>query len=93
MQEFITIPTYLLNIFPPDKFYALADILSMADEKGEIKVSTPVLMTRWKWGNTKVRNFIDSLVEKGICTQETKKPTNKETNKKQTSRQTRKQTS
>lgn len=89
MQDFITIPTHLINEFPPDKFYALADILSMADENGEIRVSTPALMTRWKWGNTKVRNFIDSLVEKGVFIQETNNPTNKETNKRQTIRQTR----
>lgn len=80
MQEFITIPTYLIEELPPDKFYALADFLSMADESGEILVAQRTLMERWKWGNTKVRNFVDYLVDKEIC----KPKTNHETNQKQT---------
>ena len=80
MQEFITIPTYLIEELPPDKFYALADFLSMADENGEIFVTQRMLMERWKWGNTKVRNFIDYLVDGEIC----KPKTNQETNQKQT---------
>ena len=80
MQEFVTIPTYLIEELPPDKFYALADFLSMADENGEILVAQRTLMERWKWGNTKVRNFIDYLVDKDIC----KPKTNHETNQKQT---------
>ena len=80
MQEFITIPTYLIEELPPDKFYALADFLSMADESGEIFVTQRMLMEHWKWGNTKVRNFIDYLIDKDIC----KPKTNQETNQKQT---------
>lgn len=80
MQEFVTIPTYLIEELPPDKFYALADFLSMADESGEILVTQRMLMEHWKWGNTKVRNFIDYLVDKDIC----KPKTNHETNQKQT---------
>ena len=64
LQEFITIPTYLIEELPPDKFYALADFLSMADENGEIFVTQRMLMERWKWGNTKVRNFIDYLIDR-----------------------------
>lgn len=82
MQEFVTIPTYLIRELPPDKLYALLDILSMADENGEILVAQRTLMERWKWGNTKVRNFIDYLVDKDIC----KPKTNHETNQKQTKR-------
>lgn len=80
MQEFITIPTYLIEELPPDKFYALADFLSMADKSGEIFVTQRMLMERWKWGNTKVRNFVDYLVDKDIC----KPKTNHKTNQKQT---------
>lgn len=80
MQEFVTIPTYLIRELPPDKLYALLDILSMADESGEIFVTQRMLMERWKWGNTKVRNFVDYLVDKEIC----KSKTNHETNQKQT---------
>ncbi len=80
LQEFITIPTYLIRELPPDKFYALADILSMADDSGEVFVTQRMLMERWKWGNTKVRNFVDYLVDKDIC----KPKTNHETNQKQT---------
>lgn len=76
LQEFITIPTYLIRELPPDKFYVLADFLSMADERGEIFVTQRMLMERWKWGNTKLRNFIDYLIGKDIC-----KP---KTNQKQT---------
>lgn len=80
MREFVTIPTYLIEELPPDKFYALSDFLSMADENGEAFVTQRMLMERWKWGNTKVRNFIDYLVDKDIC----KPKTNQETNQKQT---------
>lgn len=79
LQEFVTIPTYLIKELPQDKLYALIDILSMADESGEIFVTQRTLMERWKWGNTKVRNFIDYLVDKDIC----KPKTNHETNQKQ----------
>lgn len=84
MQEFVIIPTYLIGELSQDKLYALIDFLSMADESGEVKASTPELMKRWNWGNTKVRNFINYLTEKELCKQETNKPTNK----KQTNRQT-----
>lgn len=80
MQEFVTIPTYLIEELPPDKFYALADFLSMADENGEIFVTQRMLMERWKWGNTKVRNFIDYLIDKEVC----KPKTNHQANQKQT---------
>lgn len=80
MQEFITIPTYLIEELPPDKFYALADFLSMADENGEIFVTQRMLMERRKWGNTKVRNFIDYLIDKEVC----KPKTNHQANQKQT---------
>lgn len=80
MQEFVTIPTYLIEELPQDKLYALMDFLSMADESGEIAITQRLLMERWKWGNTKVRNFIDYLIEKEIC----KPKTNQETSQKQT---------
>ena len=79
MQEFVTIPTYLIRELTQDKLYAILDVLSMADENGEILVTQRMLMERWKWGNTKVRNFIDYLVDKDIC----KPKTNHETNQKQ----------
>lgn len=80
MQEFVTIPTYLIRELPPDKLYALMDILSMVNENGEIFVTQRMLMDRWKCGNTKVRNFIDYLIDKEIC----KPKTNHQTNQKQT---------
>ena len=80
LQEFVTIPTYLIRQLPQDKLYALMDLLSMADENGEFFVTQRMLMDRWKWGNTKVRNFIDYLIRKDIC----KPKTNHETNQKQT---------
>ena len=83
MQEFVTIPTYLIEELkdkPYSKLGAYIDFLSMADENGEILVAQRTLMERWKWGNTKVRNFIDYLIDKDIC----KPKTNHETNQKQT---------
>ncbi len=82
MQEFVTIPTYLIEELkdkPYSKLGAYIDFLSMADENGEVFVTQRMLMERWKWGNTKVRNFIDYLIEKGVC----KPKTNHETNQKQ----------
>lgn len=79
MQEFVTIPTYLIEELkdkPYSKLGAYIDFLSMADERGEIFVTQRMLMERWKWGNTKLRNFIDYLIGKDIC-----KP---KTNQKQT---------
>lgn len=69
MQEFVTIPTYLIEELkdkPYSKLGAYIDFLSMADENGEVFVTQRMLMERWKWGNTKVRNFIDYLIEKGV---------------------------
>lgn len=66
LQEFITIPTYLIEELPPDKFYALADFLSMADEKWEVPISVRELMKRWGWSNTKVTGFIKTITEKDI---------------------------
>lgn len=66
MHEFVTIPTYLISELPPDKFRALADFLSMADENGEIPISIRELMKRWGWSNTKVTGFIKIITEKGI---------------------------
>lgn len=66
MQEFVTIPTYLIEELPPDKFYALADFLSMADENWEIPISVRELMKRWGWSNTKVTGFIKTITEKDI---------------------------
>lgn len=66
MQEFITIPTYLIRELPQDKLYALLDILSMADENGEVPISVRELMKRWGWSNTKVTGFIKTITEKDI---------------------------
>lgn len=66
MQEFVTIPTYLIRELPQDKLYALLDILSMADENGEVHISVRELMKRWGWSNTKVTRFIKTIMEKDI---------------------------
>lgn len=68
MQEFITIPTYLIRELPQDKLCALLDILSMADENGEVPICVRELMKRWGWSNTKVNNFIKTITEKDIGT-------------------------
>lgn len=66
MQEFITIPTYLIRELPQDKLYAILDILSMADENWEVPISVRELMKRWGWSNTKVTGFIKTITEKDI---------------------------
>lgn len=66
MQEFITIPTYLIKELPQDKLYALLDILSMTDENGEVPICVRELMKRWGWSNTKVTGFIKTITEKDI---------------------------
>ena len=66
MQEFVTIPTYLIEELPPDKFYALADFLSMSDENGEVHTSERRLMERWGWGNNKVRKFLDDMRKRSV---------------------------
>ena len=72
MREFITIPASLISELPDDKKLALLDVLFMADENGQVQVSERELMSRWKWGGTKVRNFIDYLTQQSICKAETK---------------------
>ena len=71
LQEFISIPVELINNLREDKPYskleAAIDIISMANENGEVPISERSLMKRWGWGNTKVRNFIDYLIGKDIC--------------------------
>lgn len=66
LHEFITIPTYLIRELPPDKFYALADFLSMANENGEVHISVREFMKRWGWSNTKVTGFLKTITEKDI---------------------------
>lgn len=66
MQEFVTIPTYLIRELPQDKLYALMDFLSMADENGEVYISVREFMKRWGWSNTKVTGFIKTITEKDI---------------------------
>lgn len=87
LREFVTIPTYLIGQLPPDKFYALVDILSMADENGKVPISERSLMKRWGWGNTKVRNFISYLENQGICKAEIKHPTKQEQSTQQSTHQ------
>lgn len=66
MQEFVTIPTYLISELTQDKLYALMDFLSMADENGEVHICVRELMKRWGWSNTKVTGFIKTITEKDI---------------------------
>lgn len=66
MQEFVTIPTYLINELSQDKLYALMDFLSMADENGEVHICVREFMKRWGWSNTKVTGFIKTITEKDI---------------------------
>lgn len=66
LQEFVTIPTYLIKELPQDKLYALLDILSMADKNREVHTSERRLMERWGWGNNKVRKFLDDMRKRSV---------------------------
>lgn len=73
LQEFVTIPTYLIRELPKDKLYALMDILSMADENGEIFTTERTLMNRWGWGNNKVRKLLKDMKERSVLEAITKR--------------------
>lgn len=71
MQEFITIPTYLVGELsegkPYSKLGAYIDILNMADESGgEFETTRRTLESRWGWSGCKVNSFLSLLEEKTI---------------------------
>ena len=74
--ELITIPTDLIRESkrgnPFSETDAVADIFSMADEKGEFYSTTRKLMNRWGWGNTRVTNFIYYLEKQDIIKTQTR---------------------
>lgn len=55
---------------------AFADILSMADEKGEFYSTTRKLMNRWGWGSGKTVSFIKKLEEQNIIGTQTERKRN-----------------
>lgn len=70
MQEFVTIPTYLIDE-PKDKPYskieAYIDILNMADESGgEFETTRRTLENRWGWSGRRVNSFLSELEERTI---------------------------
>lgn len=70
MQEFVTIPTYLIEESkdkPYSKIEAYIDILSMADESGgEFETTRRTLENRWGWSGRKVNSFLSELEERTI---------------------------
>lgn len=70
MQEFITIPTYLIEKLkdkPYSKLGAYIDILNMAEESGgEFETTRRTLENRWGWSGCKVNSFLSLLEEKTI---------------------------
>lgn len=78
LTDYIIIPIDFINNLKENKPYskleAAIDIISMADESGEVHMSERFLMKRWGWGNTKVRNFVEFLVSNGVCKAEIKHP-------------------
>lgn len=70
MQEFITIPTYLVEELkdkPYSKLGAYIDILNMAEESGgEFETTRRTLEKRWGWSGCKVNSFLSILEEKTI---------------------------
>lgn len=70
MQEFITIPTYLIEELkdkPYSKLGAYIDILNMAEESGgEFETTRRTLENRWGWSGCKVNSFLSLLEEKTI---------------------------
>lgn len=79
MQEFVTIPTYLIEESknkPYSKIEAYIDILSMADESGEFYATTRKLMSRWGWGSGRTTSFIKELEERNIIRTQTERKRN-----------------
>ena len=70
MQEFITIPTYLIRELkdkPYSKIEAYIDILNMADESGgEFETTRRTLENRWGWSGRRVNSFLSELEERTI---------------------------
>lgn len=70
MQEFITIPAYLIEELkdkPYSKLGAYIDILNMAEESGgEFEITRRKLESRWGWSGSKVNHFLSMLEEKTI---------------------------
>lgn len=70
MQEFITIPTYLIEELkdkPYSKLGAYIDILNMVEESGgEFETTRRTLENRWGWSGCKVNSFLSLLEEKTI---------------------------
>lgn len=70
MQEFVTIPTYLVEELkdkPYSKLGAYIDILNMAEESGgEFETTRRTLEKRWGWSGYKVNSFLSILEEKTI---------------------------
>lgn len=70
MQEFVTIPTYLIEELkdkPYSKLGAYIDILNMAEEGGgEFETTRRTLENRWGWSGCKVNSFLSLLEEKTI---------------------------
>ena len=70
MQEFVTIPTYLIEELkdkPYSKLGAYIDILNMAEESGgEFETTRRTLENRWGWSGCKVNSFLSLLEEKTI---------------------------
>ncbi len=70
MQEFVTIPTYLIEELkdkPYSKLGAYIDILNMAEESGgEFETTRRTLESRWGWSGCKVNSFLSLLEEKTI---------------------------
>lgn len=70
MQEFITIPTYLIEESkdkPYSKIEAYIDILNTADESGgEFETTRRTLENRWGWSGRKVNSFLSELEERTI---------------------------
>lgn len=65
MQEFVTIPTYLIEESkdkPYSKIEAYIDILNMADESGgEFETTRRTLENRWGWSGRRVNSFLSEL--------------------------------
>lgn len=78
--ELTTIPTDLIRESkrgnPFSETDAVADIFSMADEKGEFYSTTRKLMNRWGWGSGKTVSFIKKLEEQNIIGTQTERKQN-----------------
>lgn len=62
-RKLVDNPMYFSEPF--DKTHAWIDLILMAEDDGVVRTTVPMLSTRWKWSEGKVRRFLKAFAEDG----------------------------